>query len=233
MKAQPLNLALMTAVAALAMLSVHAQSPGATRPSASSDTVGQDRMRDTLGAALRGADTNRDGKWSREEVAPLIRRFPEFQFEAVDTNKDGQLTQDELRAAIMRAAPRELSRALLRDADKNKDEKISKREFAAAFPDAPERAFQALDRNGDGVLSREDAAPPVVTPRSSTEREAFVRPLLLKADANGDGRVSFEELVAKKPGFPEETFTRADANGDGVLSEADIPASSRKRKPTR
>ncbi len=45
-----------------------------------------------------------------------------------------------------------------------------------------------------------------------------------KADANGDGRVTFEELVAAMPGVTEDKFKAADTNGDGALSSEEYAA---------
>jgi len=40
-----------------------------------------------------------------------------------------------------------------------------------------------------------------------------------KADTNGDGRVTPEELVVAIPEMTDAKFKAADANGDGVLSQ--------------
>ena len=40
---------------------------------------------------------------------------------------------------------------------------------------------------------------------------------LAEMDANADGMVTFDELVAAMPDVTEETFTLADANQDGMI----------------
>lgn len=41
-------------------------------------------------------------------------------------------------------------------------------------------------------------------------------------DANGDGMMSFPELLAGYPELAEDTFTTMDQNGDGLLDAVEI-----------
>jgi Ca2+-binding EF-hand superfamily protein len=84
----------------------------------------------------------------------------------------------------------------------------------------PEERFKRLDRNGDGALSPADK--PAGRPRKSGNHKAMIEKLH-GADTDGDGKVTYEEVTAAKPGFPREAFDRADRNGDGVLSQDDAP----------
>ena len=43
-------------------------------------------------------------------------------------------------------------------------------------------------------------------------------------DADGDGLVTFDELLVAMPTLTEETFTTLDANGDGMLDAEEIAA---------
>ena len=43
-----------------------------------------------------------------------------------------------------------------------------------------------------------------------------------KVDANGDGRITLEELVVAMPDATEDKFKAADANGDGSLSKEEF-----------
>ena len=43
-----------------------------------------------------------------------------------------------------------------------------------------------------------------------------------KADADGNGEVTFDEATAMRPGIPREVFDRFDKNNDGVVSRADM-----------
>lgn len=49
-------------------------------------------------------------------------------------------------------------------------------------------------------------------------------PALFAQDADGDGLVTFEELVAAHPEVTEETFAAADTNVDGTLDEEELAA---------
>ena len=55
-------------------------------------------------AKLMAADTDKDGKWSKEEWLAAGRR--EAGFDRLDTNKDGFVTQDELRAGMQKMMER-------------------------------------------------------------------------------------------------------------------------------
>lgn len=43
-------------------------------------------------------------------------------------------------------------------------------------------------------------------------------------DANGDGMISFEELIAVHPDVTSDAFNTADASGDGLLSIEELAA---------
>ena len=45
---------------------------------------------------------------------------------------------------------------------------------------------------------------------------------IMKADANGDGKVTYEEAVAANPHLMRTAFEYLDRNGDGVVSQEDL-----------
>ncbi len=51
-----------------------------------------------------------------------------------------------------------------------------------------------------------------------------LKQLLQEADANKDGKATFEEVKAVRPGMTQERFNLLDRNHDGVLSNEDRPA---------
>jgi Ca2+-binding EF-hand superfamily protein len=94
--------------------------------------------------------------------------------------------------------------------DANGDGSIDLAELQAVRPNATVEQFNAADKDGNGLLSRE-------------EIRGFARELRgPPVDANGDGAVSFEELQARRPNITQEQFTALDADGSGGLSRAEL-----------
>jgi Ca2+-binding EF-hand superfamily protein len=115
-----------------------------------------------MGEAFARADTNNDGRVTREEgVIWLQARFTE-----IDANRDGGVTIEEMRAyyearrpAGRRGPPegaqqrmQERGAAMFRFVDANGDGRIT---FEELRPMA-EAAFRAADRDGDGALARDE-----------------------------------------------------------------------------
>jgi Ca2+-binding EF-hand superfamily protein len=87
----------------------------------------------------------------------------------------------------------------------------------------PQRAamierLKAADTNGDGMLSRQEAA---ALPRLADRFDAI--------DANRDGQVTFEELRASRKGHGKHGIARSDANGDGKVTRDEFLASAAAR----
>ena len=126
----------------------------------------------------------------------------------------------------------------MREADVNHDGKITLQELQTARPGMTQERFNRFDQNGDGVLSHDDGPPRGGPGRdgrgpggregrpgglSDEQRAEFMQSLddMLKHDANEDGQVTFAEVSAAKPGYPEHNFRRVDVNRDGALTEDD------------
>ncbi len=93
-------------------------------------------------------DKNRDGKVTREE-------FPnDLRFREMDGNGDGILTPEEVEGAMGRRR-REEAYGFLEKYDVNGDGKVTREEFTG-----PAAAFEAADRNHDGVVDGADRPEP-------------------------------------------------------------------------
>ena len=102
----------------------------------------------------------------------------------------------------------------LKAADTNGDGMLSKSE-AAALPRLA-RHFDAIDANHDGQVTFDELRAAMQAKRGELGRKVFA-----KLDANGDGKVSREEFLAQAAA----RFDRMDANKDGVVTPDEMKAS--------
>jgi len=132
-------------------------------------------------------------------------------------------------ATLVLAAPPEGQRAAgaergmerLRAADTNGDGMISKQE-AAALPRIA-KDFDAIDANHDGQLTAEELHAFRKAHRGGHDRK--------KLDTDGDGRISRAE-AAGAPRLAEH-FDAIDANGDGFISHDEMKAAHAKRQAAK
>jgi Ca2+-binding EF-hand superfamily protein len=125
------------------------------------------------------------------------------------------LTLGTLTAITAHAGPGADGQKKMQAIDKNGDGKIS-REEAAAYPRLVKR-FDAVDANKDGF----------VTPQEMKAAHVKATAAKLKAiDANGDGQLSRAEVDAKAPRLAKR-FDAIDTNKDGYLSKEELVAARR------
>jgi hypothetical protein len=110
---------------------------------------------------------------------------------------------------------------LMEKADTNQDGAVTFEELTAACPNATREKFDRWDGNGDGVLNQSDRPAPDAGKGGKRHGGKPGAQGLRRADANEDGKVTYEEMIALKPDFPRETYDRLDTNKDGVLSQED------------
>lgn len=103
-------------------------------------------------------------------------------------------------------------RNLLTESDANGDGKVTRKEFDAHRADI----FARLDRNGNNVVSEEDAPRVRVAKRKFTEK---LEQVLATADKNGDGKLSRVEWDNPE----RDIFALIDQDEDGIIILADLP----------
>jgi len=123
------------------------------------------------------------------------RPLPAF-FRLLDTNHDGRLSQEELSKAG----------ALFDQLDRNHD----------GFLDAKE--FLGAPSNRDNEEMTAPSGRPSARPNFRNGQRLFQ--MIMRADVNGDGKISEEEA----PPQLKKQFSKIDTNGDGYLDKNEIEA---------
>lgn len=164
---------------------------------------------------FRKADVDGDGAVTQDELLRVAPKLSPDRFRALDKNQDGRLDRQD----FPRNRP-ENGQAInqrFRRADSNQDGKLTYNELRHAYPNVTEAQFGAMDANGDGALSTDEAAVASTT----TEEKNGMRSALLKSDGNNDGQITFDELSVELPSLTKVRFEQMDRNGDGILTRAD------------
>lgn len=104
-------------------------------------------------------------------------------------------------------------RDILTESDANGDGRVTRREYDAHRAEM----FAKLDRNGNGVVSEEDAPRIRIAKRKFTEK---LEQVLAMADKNGDGMLSRAEWDNPE----RDVFALVDQDEDGTIILADLPA---------
>lgn len=200
---------------------------------------GEDRHQPRRAATIERLDADKDGKVSLDEFKTNVSAA----FGTFDADGNGEVTKDEIKArrdafrdarkAVREAADadRDKAREALRaagpysmpgagrmfdraDADKNGS--LSEAEVLAAA----ERIFERRDSNKDGALDTADARPGKGKGHHGKGGEQRAERMLKRLDANGDGKVSQDEMLARA----SQTFERFDADKNGEVTKAEVDA---------
>ncbi len=151
--------------------------------------------RSNLGAIklLMSFDDNKDGKLQRDELPPHLRRL----FNQFDANHDGFLSADEIAALAKHLSPTPPATQPAVQAVRQ-----ARVDFMRLEP-----VLAALDANHDGVISAAEI------------HNASAALKLL--DANGDGRLQFNEVAGNPLNNEATAIFRLDSNFDGKISVAE------------
>ena len=178
--------------------------------SASAQTAASGSIRE----ALIGLDADSDGAIALEEVPDAGRAAFKRLLKRGDSDEDGKLSGPELRAlgekargGSIAALPPAIA-ARLKAMDKNGDGTITRAEFRG-----PAAAFARLDPDGDGKVAL--PSRPAEAPSTAPNRLRRLRAM----DQDGDGAIQRAEFTGPAP-----AFDRLDVNGDGVLDRKDFAA---------
>ncbi len=140
---------------------------------------------------------------------------------------EAKAPRDEAKAERQRPNQAGRAAAIDRRADANADGKVSLEELRAVNPQLTQKRFKSMDKNGDGFITGAEAPR---NQRGRNQNQQIHRQMLTKmlaSDRDGDLKVSYQELIQAKPGFPRANFDRLDLNGDGILTKEDMRSPQR------
>lgn len=125
-------------------------------------------------------DTNSSGGIDPREYSAAMAYIADIDFKRVDINEDGVISRSEARAM-----PASLKEAFTR-VDTDGDNNVSAAEYRAATVNLLEGLdFPTLDRDGDGVIGKDEA-----------DRVPELRASFRRIDTDGDGLISKKEFAA-------------------------------------
>jgi len=202
---------------------------------------------DSLGAILRGFDSDGDGKISLEELLHHAGDTAESDvfrdgFKSADADEDGYLTAEELAYLLTQVGTEDPVESTMRGFDANQDGMISMEELLAHAGDDEGGAsdmfagwkdgFKEADANQDGYLTKEELAH-LLEHASKAEAPDLVESTMRGFDADGDGKISMQELMqiagdGQEGGATEmfedwkHGFEVADVDKDGLLDLTEL-----------
>jgi hypothetical protein len=121
--------------------------------------AGDNPRSDAPRADMLRADTDGDGRVSRDEAEAAGAKRSASWFEKLDTDKDGYVTQEEISQAkaTRHAGMKARFEKRFQEADANNDGQLSLDEVQANMPKLADR-FSTLDKDKNGTLSKEELA---------------------------------------------------------------------------
>ena len=203
-------------------------------------------------------DSNGDGRLGDEEVPEQHQRLFKRLLRTADANDDGQLTADEFAAGLSRRReggekpPRDEQGRRRPGAGRFSPEEMFERidrdgDGKVVLDDVPEerrerfaRLLERGDKDGDEALTLEEftQAFPGGGPRGPNAGKGRARQgrpdpsrFFDRLDANGDGKVTLDEVPQRAREGIERLMKRADKDGDEALSRDELSAMRRRGGP--
>lgn len=189
---------------------------------------------DLLDRAFVGLDANQDGKIERSEAETQLNMLVGAVFFQADADGDGVVSADEARdvAASMPALSRVLGAVTGQMSGESIDalearigvtwgESISAAQAREATERAVDALFGAVDKDGDGAISRRELHEGAAAFAARMATNAFE-----KADANGSGTLDASEFEAAMLVPARAAFAAADVNEDGELTPDEARAAT-------
>jgi len=205
--------------------------PGGKEPEAGPKPAGKKKsdvaiqeprtIKERVADLFRRLDRNMDGKLQRTELTGLTDEV----FQQYDRTRNGEWSRREatrwVKDSVAAAKRNPNTRNFFQLFDMNRDKKVTKQEY-----DGPGNFFRRYDHDKDRVITEAELAMGPDAGRIQRGDKEFMadgptkmpkRDLLERYDANGDGKVTLEEL-----GNAESVLKRLDKNGDGVLTGSEV-----------
>ncbi len=151
------------------------------------------------GGFLKQMDKDGDGKVTKAEAGERWERLGKL-----DKNGDGAVSQDELPDRGK----------MFEQADKDGDGKISQAEAGERW-----KFIGKMDKDGDGAVSKEELAAGRPPRPGGGGGDMFAR-----ADKDGNGQLTEAEVPAEA----WARLSKADANGDGAVTKEELGAARKK-----
>lgn len=197
-------------------------------------TLGADEVPDDkkslFDRLVRLGDGNADGKLSADEFAVGLAGGESKTAAPADAG-DAKSKPAKARPGRPGKAARPVPGRFLAQLDKNGDGKISPDEVPEERRENFLRLVARLDKDGDGALSKAEMptggpAQPASLQRDGAQAAAA---MFKRMDANGDGKVTADEVPEERREQVARMIRRADKDGDGALSQAEFAAVAKQR----
>ena len=175
--------------------------------------VSLDEFKTNASSAFKTFDADGNGQVTRDEIKVRREAFKDARKTVRDAS-DGE--KNKARDALHAAGPFKLPGAgrMFDRADTDKNGSLSQAEVLASA----EKVFERRDSNKDGAIDTADARPHKSKGHHGKGGEERAERMLKRLDADNDGKVSQDEMLARA----SETFERFDADKNGEVTKAEI-----------